>query len=818
MNDRTSYELFELPLIGMSMNRFFRGIILSFILLAMTFSSAWSVSFESDPDRSGDLFQNYPAVTFASASSLLSESYFLSSMDAPYGLDRHKWKEQSGFPNPLAEGTPEIIYVPGEMDLQTAIYQIDDGGIIEIADGIYPSPLSGFGINNLGKGFTIRAASSATVVLDGGTSRDIVRFINTSLAAGGLVVFEGLTFADGYSSTDGLAGGVTLQYAQAIFRDCIFQNNRGNQPSTGGGGVFVALSSTAIFINCDWEGNSAKNFGGGLAVNELATAYIHKSVFNDNRTNLPNHAIWAAGGAIHVGNSNLRVSNSWFEDNQAGYVGGGIYAIGNWQDPVSTPRSDIIIMNSTFVNNQAVPDPSVTPPSPTEGGALHAEDQTTIVIRNSRFVTNRAEIGGGVNLYRAVIDIYGSVFLGNQATGLGVGNGFGGAISAHSNDTGGDGNNNRRPASLTIQDSLIQGRYSSVTTVGQSGGGISIGGDANRTYGQNGVTQMGTVAENRAIVDLENVVFADLDVKEVGGEPGTGVAGAIQVGLTDLEGNNILVILSDALAFDPGNSNGSGGGMAVLDQSLVNITNATFAENTAGKYGGAIFAQGSTINLSDSNLIGNEISPGIVEPGNLSYGAAIFSSPDTGRNLYVTGVVENCLFSNNVGLDIYDDDRAAGPINDVRYNNNHFYSTTFGGLVHKDSVIPTPFVTPSELNSLVITRDVGVPSTDKSPLGGNISLGSEPVFGVIHAVPSVILSEETTGPGAPPAVSYLGYSWSGGSASLDGSPLSGVAGSGVTETSVAGLHTLSVAGQTYTVYVPLMIPRIFLPLIIRDSP
>jgi hypothetical protein len=42
--------------------------------------------------------------------------------------------------------------------------------------------------------------------------------------------------------------------------------------------------------------------------------------------------------------------------------------------------------------------------------------------------------------------------------------------------------------------------------------------------------------------------------------------------------------------------------------------------------------------------------------------------------LPAVGVVQNCTFSNNEGLpQIFDDDRADGPINDVRYNNNRFF-------------------------------------------------------------------------------------------------------------------------------------------------
>ena len=693
-----------------------------------------------------------------------------------------------GLPRPVPSGT-DVIHVPGDVaNLQTAINQVPEGGIIEISAGTYSAPVGGFQINDLAKGFTIRAAAGATVILDGGGSRDILRLINTSIVNGRPVVFDGLTFANGRSTTEGAAGGVTMHYAQATFVDCTFLDNVGNQPSTGGGGASVALSSTAFFFDCNWEGNSATHFGGGLDVSVQSKVYIHNSQFINNRTNLANHDPASAGGAIHVTNSLLRVSNTRFENNQAGYVGGAIYALGTWLDPVSTPRADVVVVNSTFVGNRAARDPTVSFSAPTEGGAFHAEDQTTAKIYNSRFITNRAMTGGAVNLYRAIVEIDGSVFRGNQADGTGAGNGFGGAISAHSNDTAADGSVNRRSATLTVRDSLIQGRYGSVNTVGQSGGGLAAGGDGNRTYGQNGVTQMGSAAANRATVSVQRTVFADLDVQEAVGVPGSGVAGAIETGLTTLTMDDSLVVLSDAL----GTGNGSGGAMALLDQTAAMISATTFSRNTAGAYGGAIFVQGSELDLADSQLIENEVSPGVSEDEYASYGAAIFAAPDVGRNLPVDGLVSGCVISNNLGLAIYDDDRTNGPINDIVYDNNQFYSTTFGSDVYRDSIPFTPIQTAVGLNSLVVNR-ANSTTTDKG--AGNSAFAGIPDVGSLLAVPPKVLPTNAIGDGAPPTESYLAYGWSGAGASLDGSVLS--ENGGLAAATTTGLHTLTVNGSSF---------------------
>ena len=74
-----------------------------------------------------------------------------------------------------------LMRVPADVaTLQTAIQQAANGDVIELADGTYASPAGGFTISNQPKAFTIRAAAGATVVLDGGGARDVLRLINSS--------------------------------------------------------------------------------------------------------------------------------------------------------------------------------------------------------------------------------------------------------------------------------------------------------------------------------------------------------------------------------------------------------------------------------------------------------------------------------------------------------------------------------------------------------------------------------------------------------------------------------------------------------------
>ena len=84
-----------------------------------------------------------------------------------------------------ASAQTNVVRVPRDVkDLQSAIRVVKNGGAIELAAGTYASPSTGYGISNLGKAFTIRAAQGATVILDGRGQGPILRFRNGTRARG----------------------------------------------------------------------------------------------------------------------------------------------------------------------------------------------------------------------------------------------------------------------------------------------------------------------------------------------------------------------------------------------------------------------------------------------------------------------------------------------------------------------------------------------------------------------------------------------------------------------------------------------------------
>lgn len=651
-----------------------------------------------------------------------------------------------------------------------------------MAAGTYQAPSGGYTIYDLPspKAFTIRAATGAAVTFTGGGSTDILRYAPSSLAKVGPITFERLTFANGMSQTGFIGGAMTLVNAQAIFKSCTFQNNAANSPGpgTGGGAQWIA-GSVISFDSCTWTSNTSPNFGAGMSVIG-SRVYVSNSRFASNRVNLPNHSPKAAGGGIFVNDATLRVSNCTFDNNQAGYVGGAIYAIGSWKDPVSTPSVDVIVRDSAFNGNVAQFDPAFNPPpAPALGGAVHFEGQTTAKIYNCRFNNNTSRQGGAFSNYLAITEINGCVFKGNTATGNGGDEGLGGAIIALSSE---NPPTNHRPIQLIITDTLIQGSGTSVASARQ-GGCIFAGGDLNFAYGLGGATPNGTPESNRGIVKLTRVVMSD--AAAIGDTSLPGVGGAFLGTFVDLTMDNSIV--------ENCRTTNSGAGIQLIQGSAGNITNSTISHCTSGEQGTAFTLFGSTLNMNGSSVVDNRIN-------GAGLGAGITSAPSPPANglpgYDISGVIQNCVFSNNVGgTIIYDGDREnkdGPPFNRLQFSGNQFFPTNS---VYFNDIIGAQNV--AQLNSLVIPRSDGT-QTVKSP-SANTEATSAPLVGVVLMIPPTILLAGAPGETVPiPA--YVAFAASGATPSLDGAPQAADAAVGAT--AVDGTHILTVGGTTFATIPP----------------
>jgi hypothetical protein len=90
--------------------------------------------------------------------------------------------------------------------------------------------------------------------------------------------------------------------------------------------------------------NFAEYRGGGAVINYGSNAEFNNATFSGNRTNGNGGGVWVDNQASQYGGTRPVFSQSRFENNQAGFIGGGIHNFN-----VTTTVMD----RTTFINNKA---------------------------------------------------------------------------------------------------------------------------------------------------------------------------------------------------------------------------------------------------------------------------------------------------------------------------------------------------------------------------------------------------------------------------------------------------------------------------------
>ncbi len=229
---------------------------------------------------------------------------------------------------------------------------------------------------------------------------------------------------------------------------------------------------------------------------------------------------------------------------------------------------------------------------------------------------------------------------------------------------------------------------------------------------------------------------------------------------------------------DARGTGGGGGGLSLRQESDARILRTTFANDTADKWGGALFLSGSTLQMDGCRFYGNDVAPGVLEALSDSRGTAIYAIPrtDPARPRNVGGVVANSVFASNTGIPVWDVDPQSGPVNQMRYDGNRFEPTPFGDRVYVSTTRAPGGATPATLNSL----RSAVPNTE--------------VFNLREGTLLAVPSPNGVGAGAAnPTASILAYAWTGGSAAINGQGLS--QRDGLLEVA-PGAYTLAVDGAS----------------------
>ena len=189
-----------------------------------------------------------------------------------------------------------------------------------------------------------------------------------------------------------------------------FLNNSANQD---GGAILCSSYCVVKITNTKFSQNIALDRGGALCIDKMSKIIAHNCSFTDNTASQAgaisviysdnhisdsnfSHNTALGGGALHIQEGYLLLTNSHISNNAANGLGGVIYVA----------RGTVIMSHCLVFNNTA-----------TANGGVLSVTEGTILLRNSSFITNVAGLSGGVLFVveSSVIHITKSFYFGNRA-------------------------------------------------------------------------------------------------------------------------------------------------------------------------------------------------------------------------------------------------------------------------------------------------------------------------------------------------------------------------------------------------------------------
>ena len=571
-------------------------------------------------------------------------------------------------------GRAFAVTVPGNYPtIQAAINAVTsgalpDGTTIDVAPGTYNEALL---VDNTGRSFVVRGTGGAatTVVNASGRGPTALRINRAS----GSVRFEGLTFTGGNSATEGNGGGFTVQDSSPTFVACVFRNNAGFDAA---GGVIIRSSPT--FQNVVLRNNTAQRFGGALKITEGSRPVFTGCQILDNTSGGSNPV--GSGGALHANDASPTFRTCTIRGNQAKFAGGGIFIMGLFgsaRGPATLTVEDSVIDGNVVTRWGAGYNPG-------EGGGVHVEDNAVAYIRRSRVVNNRAETGGGLNLYRARVEVYSSLIEGNSALDpAGVG-GFGGGIAATSNNV----STPLRAASVILLRDTALRNNSAV-----NGGAVLAAGDM-----LCGGSCSGPTVGTKATLDIADSLLV--------GNTASAQAGGVR---TD------KVVLTVARSFVLRNSVASGasafgGGFLLSTATSATLSDSTVAGNSSEDYGGGLFVD---------NYASVSVVRSVVAANTSANGGGLY----VGGTGPPTGTISSSTIADNGGWQILEYVACGGTPTLLAYRDNNVVAAS--GQLYR-TLCGVQATTAAQLNAMPSGR-----------ASGNYS--ATPAYAAFVGIPTIVL-------------------------------------------------------------------------------
>lgn len=200
---------------------------------------------------------------------------------------------------------------------------------------------------------------------------------NTCKGAGGFAmisqILDVLLMDSSLSENSATHSGGALALVGSLFK-AINVTMAANSADDGAGALFVYKSTSVQLTESIFNENQAGTYGGALFALKVASMTLKQCYFHKN------HAKSSFGGAIALSNStdvNFEAENCTFTANQAGLIGGAI--------ALDSRVASIKIKDSNFADNTAEK----------SGGSVSAAYAETSTIQNTKFTGSLAHTEGG---------------------------------------------------------------------------------------------------------------------------------------------------------------------------------------------------------------------------------------------------------------------------------------------------------------------------------------------------------------------------------------------------------------------------------------
>ena len=427
------------------------------------------------------------------------------------------------------------------------------------------------------------------------------------------VTFVNITFTGGNASGqpygDGVDYGGAIFWAGAngVLEHCIVNDNRA---SVGGGIYYAPSASDCKIINSTFINNFADTNGGAIDCN-ASRMNLTNTVFDSNHArtgaalcreinatgglgygnNFTNNVADYAGAALAwINASSISIDNYYFYNNKAGYSGGALY-VGEGSGKCNITNC---VFDSNYVDSNG--DGEVTSEDIGHGGAIEWYAGEGLV-ENSTFTNNRAYDGGAIYVGEGAneINITSSNFTQNWAVTTG------GAIGVVSSN-------------VTINASNFY--YNNAT----SGAALYMGGDGS----------------------TNNVYSSNF----IGNKANGGNGGAIN--WVASSGHIVDTNFTDNCAYNGGAIYFGG------DSNYSSVSNCIFTDNHAIFLGGAIDANSSTMNLTNTIFDSNtaQFGAALCREVNAVNGSGI-NNVFINNHAYVSGAALGWMGSVNITITNY---------------------------------------------------------------------------------------------------------------------------------------------------------------------